>query len=94
MPLKVLTAEQLYTCLSLATCRPYDKILASAASSGARRAMTNRSAFVNSFRAPETGPTEYLAGIPQALKLLNGRLVDDATNLEHSDILPAIEAPF
>ena len=37
MPLKVLTAEQLYTCVSVATCRPYDKILASVPSSGARR---------------------------------------------------------
>jgi hypothetical protein len=94
MPLKVLTAEQLYTCVSIATCRTYDKILASVPSSGARRAMTNRAAFVNSFRAPSTGPTEYLAGIPQALKLLNGRLVDDATDLERSDILAALEAPF
>jgi hypothetical protein len=94
MPLKVLTAEQLYTCVSIATCRPYDKILASVPSSGARRAMTNRAAFVNSFRAPSTGPTEYLAGIPQALKLLNGRLVDDATDLERSDLLAALEAPF
>jgi hypothetical protein len=94
MPLKVLTAEQLYTCVSVATWRPYDKILASAASSNARRALTNRAAFVNSFRAPTTGPTEYLAGIPQALKLLNGRLVDDATALERSDILAALDAPF
>jgi Protein of unknown function (DUF1549)/Protein of unknown function (DUF1553) len=94
MPLKVLTAEQLYTCVSLATCRPYDKILASVPSSGARRAMTNRAGFVNSFRAPSTGPTEYLAGIPQALKLLNGRLVDDATDVERSDILTALDVPF
>lgn len=94
MPLKLLTAEQLYTCVSIATCRPYDKILASVPSSGAKRAMTNRAAFVNSFRAPSTGPTEYHAGIPQALKLLNGRLVDDATDLERSDILVALEAPF
>jgi hypothetical protein len=94
MQLKVLTAEQLYTCLSVATCRPYDKILANVPSSGARRAMTNRTTFVNSFRAPTTGATEYLAGIPQALKLLNGRLVDDATDLERSDILAALDAPF
>ncbi len=94
MPLKVLTAEQLYTCVSLATCRPYDKILASVPSSGARRAMTNRAALRQFVSAPTTGPTEYLAGIPQALKLLNGRLVDDATDLERSDILVALEAPF
>jgi len=94
MQLKVLTAEQLYTCVSVATCRPYDKILASVPSSGARRAMTNRATFVNSFRAPTTGSTEYLAGIPQALKLLNGRLVDDATDLQRSDILAALDAPF
>jgi hypothetical protein len=56
--------------------------------------MTNRATFVNSFRAPTTGSTEYLAGILQALKLLNGRLVDDATDLQRSDILAALDAPF
>ncbi len=56
--------------------------------------MTDRTAFVNSFRAPSGSPTEYLAGIPQALMLLNGRLVDDATALKRSDILVSLEAPF
>lgn len=94
MSLKVLSAEQLYNCLATATCRPYDNILTSVPSSAARRAMTNRNAFVNSFRAPPGGPTEYQGGIPQALMLLNGRLTDDATDLERSDILVSLEAPF
>jgi hypothetical protein len=94
MQIKVLTAEQLYQCVAVATCRPYDKILASVPSSTARRAMTNRNTFVNSFRAPSSGPTDYLAGIPQALMLLNGRLLDDATDLQRSDILVSLEAPF
>ena len=37
MPLKVLTAEQLYACVGVATCRPYDNILAAVPSSSARR---------------------------------------------------------
>lgn len=94
MQLKMLSAEQLYSCVAAATCRPYDNVLASVPSSTARRAMTNRTTFVNSFRAPSGSPTEYLAGIPQALMLLNGRLVDDATALERSDILVSLEAPF
>ncbi len=94
MPLKVLSAEQFYSCLAIATCRPYDSILATVPSSTARRAMTNRDAFVNSFRAPSGSPTEYRTGIPQALLLLNGGLIDDATALERSDILVSLEAPY
>jgi hypothetical protein len=60
----------------------------------ARRAMTNRTSFVNRFQSPTGRPTEYRAGIPQALMLLNGKLVDDATDLRRSDILVSLEAPF
>ena len=88
------TAEQFYNCVAIATCRPYDKILSNVPSSRARRALTNRTAFVNSFRAPSAQATEYSAGIPQALMLLNGRLVDDATDLERSDLLVSLAAPF
>ncbi|MEX2287078.1 MAG: DUF1549 and DUF1553 domain-containing protein [Planctomycetaceae bacterium] len=94
MQLKVLTAEQLYNCVAVATCRPYDDILATVPSSMAKRAMTNRDSFVNKFGAPSGRPTEYRVGIPQALMLLNGRLVDDATDLQRSDVLVALEAPF
>jgi hypothetical protein len=94
MQLKMLTAEQLYNCVAVATCRPYDNVLSSVPSSMARRAMTNRTSFVNRFQSPSGRPTEYLAGIPQALMLLNGKLVDDATDLERSDILVSLEAPF
>jgi len=94
MQLKVLSAEQLYACVAIATCRPYDAILSTVPSSMARRAMTDRDTFVASYRAPSGSATEYLAGIPQALMLLNGRLVDDATAIERSDILVSLEAPF
>jgi hypothetical protein len=90
----VLTAEQLYNCVAVATCRPYDDILATVPSSMAKRAMTNRDSFVNKFGAPSGRPTDYRVGIPQALMLLNGRLVDDATDLVRSDILVSLEAPF
>jgi len=94
MQLKMLTAEQLYNCVSVATCRPYDDVLASVPSSRAKRAMTNRGTFVDKFRAPTGNPTEYRSGIPQALMLLNGKLVDDATDLDRSDILVSLQAPF
>jgi hypothetical protein len=94
MSIKVLNAEQLYACLTVAAGRPYDNVLASVPSTRARRALVNRMAFVNAFRAPIGSPTEYLTGMPQALMLLNGKIVDDATDPERSDVLASLEAPF
>jgi Protein of unknown function (DUF1549)/Protein of unknown function (DUF1553) len=94
MGIKVLNAEQLYACLTVAAGRPYDNVLATVPSTRARRALTNRMAFVNSFRAPVGSPTEYLTGMPQALMLLNGKIVDDATDPERSDVLASLDAPF
>jgi uncharacterized protein DUF1553/uncharacterized protein DUF1549 len=94
MAIKVLNAEQLYACLTVAANRPYDNVLASVPSTRARRALTNRMAFVNAFRAPAGSPTEYLTGMPQALMLLNGKIVDDATDPERSDVIASLEAPF
>src|SRR5262249_22983361 len=45
MQMKMLTAEQLYSCVAVATCRPFDNVLSSVPSSMARRAMTNRTSF-------------------------------------------------
>ena len=44
--------------------------------------------------APES-PTDFKAGIPQALMLMNGKLTADATSLDTSRTLRAVvEAPF
>ena len=53
-----------------------------------------RQAFLARFRAPTHGATEYQSGIPQALTLMNGAVVRQATDLNQSDLLTALDAPF
>ncbi|MCA9072155.1 MAG: DUF1553 domain-containing protein, partial [Planctomycetaceae bacterium] len=87
MAIKSLTAEQLYDCLAEAT-RRREGI-------GSTRGIDqNRQLFLQKFRAPTQGLTEYEAGIPQALTLMNGNLIRQATDLGQSDLLVAINAPF
>lgn len=87
MAIKSLTAEQLYDCLAEATRRREG--------AGSTRGFDqNRQLFLEKFRAPTQSLTEYEAGIPQALTLMNGNLIRQATNLGQSDLLVAIDAPF
>lgn len=90
--IKTLTAEQLYDCLAQATARRQTSSVNQNRSNVSRR--STRQAFLNKFRAPGASPTDYQNGIPQALTLMNGRDVRDATDLEQSDILVALTAPF
>jgi hypothetical protein len=93
MAVKSLTAEQLYDCLLEATRRR--EIVAAAPQAAFNRTVdTNRVAFLNRFRAPTQGPTEYEGGVPQALTLMNGPLMQQATDLPSSDLLAALDAPF
>lgn len=87
MAIKSLTAEQLYDCLAEATRRREE-------TGTTRRYDQNRQVFLEKFRAPTQGLTEYEAGIPQALTLMNGTLIRRATDLGQSDLLVAINAPF
>lgn len=91
MAIKTLTAEQLYDSLQVATCRrdpptemrpgelPFDQ---------------NRAAFLDKFRGPSGSATEFHGGIPQALTLMNGEMIGAATNVETSDLLQSLTAPF
>ena len=54
----------------------------------------NRQQFLNKFRAPTQGATDFESGIPQALTLMNGGLIRQATHLAQSDILIALQAPI
>jgi hypothetical protein len=48
-----------------------------------------------SFARQPGKPTEFQTSIPQALALMNGRFVNDATSLERSGTLAAVaNAPF
>jgi hypothetical protein len=94
MPLRGLTAEQLFD--SLATATGYRDSgggddLISGILGGPRSA---RSEFLTKFARPDR-PVEAQTSILQALTLMNGKLVASATSLEKSETLAAVvDAPF
>lgn len=95
MQIKSLTAEQLYDCLQEAMRRREPRAQGQQVRfAGARNFDQNRQAFLGKFRAPTQGATDYEAGIPQALTLMNGSIIREATDLGRSDLLVALEAPF
>jgi hypothetical protein len=91
MPVKGMTAEQLFDSVSSATGfrdprGPQDPFIIGA--------NTPRSEFLTKF-ASQDKRTEATTSILQALSLMNGRLVADATNVERSITLAGItDAPF
>jgi Protein of unknown function (DUF1553) len=94
MPLRGLTAEQLFDSVALATgfrdSGGGDDLLSGIL--GGRRSA--RSEFLTRF-APSERPTEAQTSILQALTLMNGRVIADATSLEKSETLAAlVDAPF
>lgn len=95
MSIKSLTAEQLYDCLQEAMRRREPAAVQQQGQFAINRGFDqNRQTFLEKFRAPTQGATEYEAGIPQALTLMNGAIVREATDLGQSDLLVALEAPF
>ena len=100
MPLKPLTAEQLYDCLSTATGRtdlgqrvnmPTQLTIASNVN---RFSDPGRAAFLAQFRTSIDQRTDYQAGIPQALTLMNGPMIASATSETPKGILKSLSAPF
>jgi hypothetical protein len=93
MPLRSLTAEQLFDSLVQATgLREPAPAQRNAFILGAN---TARAAFLNKFA--DTGPTrtDYQASILQALTLMNGQLIAGATSLTQGETLQAVlDAPF
>ncbi len=88
MAIKSLTADQIFDCLAEATRQREQP------SNMVRGYDQNRQQFLMKFRAPTQESTEYEAGIPQALTLMNGMLIRQATDLGRSDLLVGLEAPF
>lgn len=91
MNIKSFTAEQLYDSIAVAT-----RLEAPTAEDGSlmRSANVSRQSFLEQFRAPPGHTTDYQSGIPQALTLMNGGLIQGATGLKSSGILRSLEAPF
>ena len=93
MSLKSMSAEQLYDCLTEAMRRRESQ--ANLQYGGfAGNLDQDRQQFLVRFRAPTQGATEFQSGIPQALTLMNGAVVRQATDLNQSDLLIALAAPF
>jgi hypothetical protein len=91
MNVKMLTAEQVYDCITVAS------MLAATETIGfriARIGNSSRDEFLQQFKTLIGRPTEYQGGIPQALTLMNGSLIGSATDLAGSGLLKSLEAPF
>jgi hypothetical protein len=94
MNVKAFSAEQVYDCLAVAT------LLDAGTSEGPvsinlnRAGNLEREQFLQQFRTPSGRSTEYHGGIPQALALMNGTLIDRATGVSQSGLLKSLRAPF
>lgn len=92
MNVKTLTAEQLYDCIAVATLlAPENQITDYTA---LRFGNSQRDGFLRQFAAPSSNRSEFLAGIPQALLLMNGSLTQNATGEQSSGLIRSLQAPF
>jgi hypothetical protein len=94
MNVKMLTAEQVYDCITVATMLEQATPGDMGDFQMARFGNSSRAAFLQQFRTLGGQSTEYQGGIPQALTLMNGPLIEGATGLSRSGILSSLEAPF
>jgi hypothetical protein len=94
MNVKTLSAEQVYDCMTVATMLDTPTAGDPLAFNVNRYGNADRDTFLKQFRTPSGRTTEYLGGIPQALTLMNGSLIDNATGLSKSGLLKSLEAPF
>ena len=93
MNVKMLTAEQVYDCITVATM-PGSTQSNDMMGLVTRFGNVSREEFLREFRTPSGRSTEYQGGIPQALTLMNGTLIDSATGLASSGLLKSLQAPF
>ena len=91
MPIKTFSAEQLYDSLTVATGRISS---ADGVDGLLRTGNSSRQAFLSQFQAPTEQATDFHLGIPQALTLMNGRIVHNATTSSTSGLLRSLSAPF
>lgn len=94
MNLKSFTAEQLYDCIAVATRRRGGLEGGVDENALLRTGNSLRDSFIQQFSAPGDEPTDYQAGIPQALTLMHGQLIASSTDLASSGLLKSLAAPF
>ncbi|HVX60020.1 MAG TPA: DUF1549 and DUF1553 domain-containing protein [Pirellulales bacterium] len=93
MQVKVLSPEQLYDCLMQATRRFEPAAPAPVPGAPPQANANGRQQFIARFNRSATEVTEFEAGIPQVLSLMNGPLTAEITDPDRSGILLALEAP-
>jgi hypothetical protein len=94
MNVKTFSAEQVYDCMTVATMLESTSNADPFSLNLARAGNPERDQFLQQFRTPSGRSTEYQGGIPQALTLMNGALIDNATGKAKSGILKSLKAPF
>jgi hypothetical protein len=94
MNVKMFTAAQVYDCITVAALLDRPGAAGSGAFNVARFGNAQRDAFLQQFATPVGRRTEYEAGIPQALTLMNGTLIAGATGISTSGLLKSLEAPL
>ncbi|MEM1224225.1 MAG: DUF1553 domain-containing protein [Planctomycetota bacterium] len=91
MNIKMLTAEQIFDCITVAS------MMGTVVDDGfdlARVGNQTRGDFIALFKTPAGKTNRYHGGIPQALTLMNGGLIQNATGLSTSGLLKTLDAPF
>jgi hypothetical protein len=91
MPLKTLTVDQLYDSLNRVLHRQPSSMMGNIASP---LVDPNRQAFIAKMQANSRSPLEYQAGVLQALTLLNGSDLAEATDPNRGPLLGALQAPL
>ncbi|MDZ4784397.1 MAG: DUF1549 and DUF1553 domain-containing protein [Planctomycetia bacterium] len=94
MSIKTLSADQLYDSLLKVMRRQRTNNDMSPEQAFLMGLDPERQAFRAKFQSPTAGGPELQSGIPQALTLMNGAQIVEATDLERSGLLGALEAPF
>ena len=94
MHVKMLSAEQIYDCISVATLLDTENTQTPGDFNLSRFDNPAREEFLRQFSTPAGSMTDYQAGIPQALTLMNGKLIAGATGISSSGLLKSLEAPF
>jgi hypothetical protein len=93
MPIKGLTPEQVFD--SLATAVGYRGEVRPQFGFGGFNFNTPRGEILSKFANPVDRRTEHQTSILQALALMNGKFISDATSLERSETLAAVlDSPF
>ena len=90
MTVRPLSSEQLYDCIRVAL----DAGAGNGADPMSEFLNPQRLMFLSTLQTPGGPSSEYQAGVPQVLMLMNGPVMSAATDIERSRLLAALQAPW